>query len=73
MHLVDAYKIYQFNLDKRIQPMAVLEFTEVVTVQLFNQIFLDMSVNEHDPDMWTQGTSEKKKKMICLITIIVIW
>ena len=62
MYLVDAYKIYQFDLDKCIQRMTVLEFAEVVAAQLLNHFFLDMSVYEHDPDMWTQGISEKKKK-----------
>ena len=59
MHLLDAYRLYKFNLDSRIQPMLVLEFTEVVAAQHIFDDSSDMSPEEHDLDTATPSSSQK--------------
>lgn len=65
MHLVDAFQLYKFKLDSRIQPMSVLEFSEVVAAQLVNDDFSDMNPMEHDPDMarFEENENNENKKI----------
>ena len=50
MHVVDAYQLYRYNLDKRHQAMSILEFTEVLAAQLVNNCYDNLDMEDHDPD-----------------------
>ena len=50
MHVVDAYGLYKHCLDKKLHPMSLMEFTEILAAQLLNNNERNVDINENDPD-----------------------
>ena len=63
MHVVDAYCLYKHNINKKYQPMGLMEFVEILATQLLHNNTENVDVTENDPDNFP--TSEKKVSDTC--------